>query len=111
MVASSAVPFTLDADLDPGAFMEPWSRVSGADVAVRRGGAPTSLPNPEAGGVVRQHAGRRTLLRLPSGVRFLVEDGRAVRYETERGAQALRVTRRHGAVMRTRGYDPREAEC
>ena len=26
-------------------------------------------------------------------------------------AQALRVTRRHGAVMRTCGYDPREAEC
>ena len=85
--ASSTVPFTLDADLDLGAFMEPWLRVSGADVAVRRGGAPTALPNPEAGGVVWQHAGRRTLLRLPSGVRFLVEDGRAVRYETERGAQ------------------------
>ena len=26
-------------------------------------------------------------------------------------AQALRVTRRHGAVMRACGYDPREAEC
>ena len=119
VVASSTVPFTLDADLDLGAFMEPWLRVSGADVTVRRGGAPTALPDPEAGGVVRphagrrmprvstirrggaptalpdpeaggvvwQHAGRRTLLRLPSGVRFLVEDGRAVRYETERGAQ------------------------
>ena len=119
MVASSTVPFTLDADLGLGAFMEPWLRVSGADVTVRRGGAPTALPDPEAGGVVRphagrrmprgstirrggaptalpdpeaggvvwQHAGRRTLLRLPSGVRFLVEDGRAVRYETERGAQ------------------------
>ncbi len=87
MVVSSTVPFTLDADLDLGAFMEPWLRVSGSDVAVRRGGAPTALPDPEAGGVVWQHAGRRTLLRLPSGVRVLVEDGRAVRYETERGAQ------------------------
>ena len=86
--ASPAVPFTLDADLDLGAFMEPWLRASGADVTIRRGDVPTALPNPEAGGVVWQHAGRRTLLRSPSGVRFLVEDGRTVRYETERGAQA-----------------------
>ena len=61
-------------------------RVSGADVAVRRGGVPTALPEPEAEGVW-QHAGRRTLLRAPSGVRFLIEDGRTVRYETELGAQ------------------------
>ena len=72
--------------------MEPHLRVSGADVTIRRGSVPTALPNPEAEGVVWrdvvwQHAGRRTLLRPPSGVRFLVEDGRAVRYETERGAQ------------------------
>ena len=90
--ASPAVPFTLDADLDLGAFMEPWLRVSGADVTIRRGGVPTTLPNPEAGGVLWQdvfwqHAGRRTLLRPPFGGRFLVEDGRIVRYETERDAQ------------------------
>ena len=81
-----AVPFTLDADLDLGAFMEPWLRVPGADVTIRRGGVPTALPAPEAGGVVWQHAGRRTLLSPPCGVRFLVEDGRTVHYETERGA-------------------------
>ena len=85
--ASPAGPFTIDADLDLGAFMEPWLRISGADVIIRRGSVPAALPEPEAGGVVWQHAGRRTLLRPPSGVRFLVEDGRAVRYETERGAQ------------------------
>ena len=67
--------------------MEPWLGVaSGADVTIRRGGVPTALPAPEAGGVVWQHAGRRTLLSPPCGVRFLVEDGRVVRYETERGA-------------------------
>ena len=87
VAASPAVPFTLDADLDLGTFMEPWLRVSGADVTIRRGGVPAALPDPEAGGVVWQHAGRRTLLRPPCGVRFLVEDGRAVRYETERGAE------------------------
>ena len=88
VAAAPTVPFTLDADLDLGAFMEPWLRVSGADIAIRRGGVPTALPNPEAESVVWQHAGRRTLLRPPSGVRFLIEDGRTVRYETERGAQA-----------------------
>ena len=66
--------------------MEPWLGASGADVTIRRGGVPTALPAPEAGGVVWQHAGRRTLLSPPGGVRFLVEDGRAVRYETKRGA-------------------------
>ena len=91
--ATPAVPFTLDADLDLGAFMAPWLRVSGADVTVRRGEVPTALPAPEAegavspGGAVWQYAGRRMLLRPPCGVRFLVEDGRTVRYETERGAQ------------------------
>ena len=90
--ASPAVPFTLDADLDLGSVMEPWLRVSGADVTVRRGDVPTALPAPEAegagftGGTVWQYAGRRMLFRLPGGVRFLVEDGRTVRYETERGA-------------------------
>ena len=84
--AAGRVPFTLDADLDLGTCMEPWLRVSGADVTIRRGGVPTALPDPEAGGVVWQHAGRRTLLSPPGGVRFLVEDGRAVRYETKRGA-------------------------
>ena len=85
--ASPTVPFTLDADFDMGAFMAPWLRVSGADVTIRRGGVPAALPDPEAGGVFWQHAGRRMLLRPPCGVRFLVEDGRAVRYETERGAE------------------------
>ena len=89
--ASPAVPFTIDADLDLRACMEPWlGAASGADVTIRRGGVPTALPDPEAGGVVWQHAGRRTLLSppcgSPRGVRFLVEDGRVVRYETGRVA-------------------------
>ena len=84
---SPAVPFTLDADLDLGACMEPWLRVSGADITIRRGGVPTAaLLDPEAGGVAWRYADRRMLLRFHCGVRFLVED-RTVRYETERGAQ------------------------
>ena len=84
--ASPAVPFTLDADLDLGAFMAPWLRVSGADVTIRRGGVPTSLPPSEAGSVAWRCADRRMLLHFFCGARFLVEDGRTVRYETERGA-------------------------
>ena len=85
--ASPAVPFTLDADLDLGAFMEPWlGAASGADVTIRRGGVPMSLPPLKAGSVAWRHAGRRTLLHFFCGARFLVEDGRTVRYEMERGA-------------------------
>ena len=84
--ASPAVPFTLDADLDLGACMAPWLRVSGADVTIRRGGVPTVVPPREAGSVAWRHAGRRMLLHFFCGARFLVEDGRTVRYETERGA-------------------------
>ena len=84
--AAPAVPFTLDADLDLGTFMEPWLRVSGADVTIRRGGVPTVPPPSEAGQLAWRYAGRRMLLHFFCGARFLVEDGRTVRYETERGA-------------------------
>ena len=66
--------------------MEPWLRVSGADVTIRRGGVPTSVPPSEAGSVAGRYADRRMLLHFFCGARFLVEDGRIVRYETERGA-------------------------
>ena len=65
--------------------MEPWLRASGADVTIRRGDVPTALAAPESEGVVWQHAGRQTLFRLPRGVRFLIEDGRSIRYAMERG--------------------------
>ena len=85
--ASPAVPFTLDADLDLGTCMAPWlGAASGADVTIRRGGVPTSLPPSEAGSVTWRRAARRMLLHFFCGARFLVEDGRTVRYETERGA-------------------------
>ena len=84
--APPTVPFTIEADLDVGAALAPWLRASGADVTIRRGDVPTALPAPEAEGVVWQHASRRTLFLLPCGVRFLIEDGRTVRYAMERRA-------------------------
>ena len=84
--APPTVPFTIESDLDVGAALAPWLQASGADVSIRRGDVPMALPAPEAEGVVWQHASRRTLFLLPCGVRFLIEDGRTVRYAMERGA-------------------------
>ena len=84
--APATLPFTIEADLDLGAAMEPWLRASGADVTIRRGDVPAALAAPESEGVVWQQAGRQTLFHFPRGVRFLIEDGRSVRYAMERGA-------------------------
>ena len=107
--ASPAVPFTLDADLDLGTCMEPWpGAASGADVTIRRGGVPTALPAPEAGGVVWRHAGRRTLLSPPCGVRFLVEDGarQAGRPQVARRPRRVRAATRRPAANGARPVVP-----
>ena len=83
--APTMLPFTVEADLDLGAALEPWLRASGADVTIRRGDVPAALAAPESEDVFWQHAGRQTLFRFPRGVRFLIEDGRSVRYAMERG--------------------------
>ena len=85
-MAAQQVPFTIDADFDLGEAAAPWSRAHGADVAVRRGAVPLSLPRPESRGVAWQHAAGRTLILTPCGVRFLVEGGSAMRYALGGGA-------------------------
>ena len=84
--APATVPFTIEADFDLGTALEPWLRASGADVTIRRGDVPAALAAPESEDVFWQQAGRRTLFRFARGVRFLIEDGRSVRYAMERGA-------------------------
>ena len=79
-------PFTIDADFDLGEAAAPWSRAHGADVAVRHGAVPLSLPRPESRGVAWQHAAGRTLILTPCGVRFLVEGGSTIRYALDGGA-------------------------
>ena len=73
-------PFTIDADFNLGETAAPWCRAHGADVVIRRGAVPLSLPSPESRGVAWQQAAGRTLILTPCGLRFLVEDGSTIRY-------------------------------
>ena len=85
---AGAVPFTVDADLDPGGEAAPWLRGSGADVTIRRGAVPECLPDAESEGVAWQCAGGSVLITPPCGLRFLVEGGERVRYAVGNGAAA-----------------------
>ena len=85
-MAAQQVPFTIDADFDLGEAAAPWCRAHGADVVVRRGTVPLSLPRPESRGVAWQHAAGRTLILTPCGARFLVEGGSTMRYALDGGA-------------------------
>ena len=77
------VPFTVAADLDLGVASS-WLRTCGADVTIRRGVVPDTLPAVEAGGAAWWYAGDRMLIKPPCGVRFLVEGGESVRYAAQR---------------------------
>ena len=85
-MAVQQTPFTIDADFDLGEAAAPWCRAHGADVVVRRGTVPLSLPRSESRGVAWQHAVGRTLILTPCGVRFLVEGGSTMRYALAGGA-------------------------
>ena len=74
------MPFTVAADLDLGGAAAPWLRTRGADVTIRRGVVPDSLPDAESKGVAYQYAPGRMLIAPPCGVRFLVEGGTTIRY-------------------------------
>ena len=76
-------PFTVAADFDLGVASS-WLRTCGADVTIRRGEVPDTLPAVEAGGVAWWYAGGRMLIKPPCGVRFLVEGGESVRYAAQR---------------------------
>ena len=79
------VPFTVDADLDLGTSVAPWVRRHGADVTIRRGPVPDSLANPESEGGAWTYAKGRQLIRLPCGLRLLVEGGDHIRYAATPG--------------------------
>lgn len=85
---SGRVPFTVAADLDLGATMAPWLRAHGADVTIRRGVVPETLPDAESEGVAWQYARNRLLIVPPCGVRFLVEGGTTIRYAVEAATAA-----------------------
>lgn len=84
------VPFTVEADLDLDKAMGPWLRDGGADVVVRQGNVPEALSGTLAQGAAWQSAPGRVLVKPPSGMRFLVEDGETIRYAAN-GADDLDV--------------------
>ena len=75
------VPFTVDADLDLDEAAAPWLRPGCADVVIRRGAVPESLPEAEHGGRFWSAAQGRFLVNGPQGLRILVEGGERIRYE------------------------------
>ena len=75
------VPFTVDADLDLDEAAAPWLRPGCADVVIRRGAVPESLPEAEHKGRFWSAAQGRFLVNAPHGLRILVEGGERIRYE------------------------------
>ena len=73
-------PFTVDADLDLDEAAAPWLRPGRADVVIRRGAVPESLPEAEHKGRFWSAAQGRFLVKAP-GLRILVEGGERIRYE------------------------------
>lgn len=83
---NTAVPFTIDADIDLGVSAAPWLRAHGADVVIRQGSVPDALPNPTWRAVACQCAEGRVLFAPPGGVRILVEGGETIRYAVQNGS-------------------------
>ena len=75
-----AAPFTVCADLDLRRAGSHWLRAHGSDVTIRRGPVPDSLPKLAWTTPRYQYAEGRLLFTAFNGVRFLLEDGRMVRY-------------------------------
>ena len=80
------MPFTVCADLDLEGAGSHWLRDHGVDVTIRRGPVPESLPSPAWTTFRCQYAKGRLLFTAVSGVRFLLEDGRSVRYDWPPGS-------------------------
>ena len=80
------VPFTVDADLDLDEAAAPWLRPGCADVVIRRGAVPESLPEVEHGGRFWSAAQGRFLVNAPHGLRILVEGGARIQRPVDRKA-------------------------
>lgn len=83
MTDLTVVPFTVASDLDLGASAEPWLRVHGADVTIRRGPVPEALPQPDSRGVTWAWTPGKLLIHVPCGLRLLVEEGESITYSAD----------------------------
>ncbi|MCW3837667.1 hypothetical protein OM513_16590 [Sphingomonas canadensis] len=79
-VNNSALPFTVSADLDLGQRISPYLVDGAADVEIRRGEVPETLGEEKSGDLPYQISGSRMLLKVPSGIRYLIEDGCRIVY-------------------------------
>ena len=82
------VPFTACADLDLEGAGSHWLCDHGGDVTIRRGPVPESLPSPEWTIPRCQYVEGRLLFTAVSGIRFLLVDGRSVRYDWPPGSDS-----------------------
>lgn len=76
-------PFTVNADHPLGERMAPWLARTGADVTIAEGDVPEDLPGGTSAGLAHLVEGDRALIRIPSGMRFLVERGERITYHRE----------------------------
>ena len=79
------LPFSVRADLDLGRRIAPYLVARDPDVEIRRGEVPESLEGEGSDGGSYQIRDRRMLLKLPNGLRYLVEDGRRILYAGGKG--------------------------
>lgn len=85
---AQSIPFTIDADVRLDEATASWQRQGGADVLIRRGPVPESLPGAASKGRFWSAVPGRFLVVSPHGFRFLVEGGERIRYETPGRAAA-----------------------
>ncbi|WP_271079530.1 hypothetical protein [Aurantiacibacter sp. MUD61] len=76
----STVPFTATADLDLGNRITPYLVEASADVDIREGIVPERLPEAHLHEPAYDVGDGAFLLRVPNGVRLLVEDGSRITY-------------------------------
>lgn len=109
------VPFTVQADLDLGIRISPYLAGAAADVTICEGDVPDAIADPVATGVAFSANARQLLLQVPSGARFLVEDGERIVYD-RRGASDREVAlfmlgSAWGALCYQRGLLPLHASA
>jgi len=117
MVLANAVPFTIDTDLELGGRVEAYQRDGHADVTITCGFVPERLGGGmEAADKSFEVAADRVLLRFEGGLRFLVEGGHKIVYNskashTNRDVLLFLLGSAWGALAYQRGLLPLHASA
>lgn len=81
----TVAPFTVTADLDLSRRISPYLVDRDADVTIAAGDVPERLSGSGADGPAYDIRPGRFLLRVPNGLRLLIEDGRRISYQRAAG--------------------------